>query len=114
MKRVLFKLNEVWVFFLSFFRMTYIANICGHKTKLKGSTTDGNDTMIMTMPLAANGNPDYCLDCIGNMSIQCAWCGGPIVIGSPITLYIPKDPSKVPTYATPYKRGNHMAFVGCL
>lgn len=114
MRSVLFVLEKIWVFLSSIFRTTYTANKCGHKTKRKGFMNYGEHTAIMTMPLAENGNPDYCLDCIGNMTIQCAWCDNRITIGSPVTLYIPKDSYKVPDYAVPYTEGGSKALVGCL
>lgn len=114
MKTVLFALEKFWIFISSFFRITYTANKCGHKTKRKGFMKDGDHTTIMTMPLAENGSPDYCLDCIGKMTIQCAWCENRINIGSPITLYTPKDSYEVPDHAVPYTEGGSKALVGCL
>ncbi len=46
------------------------------------------------------------------MTIQCAWCGEPIFIGDPVTLYLPRyEDMEVPGHAVPYGKG---AFVGCL
>ncbi len=66
------------------------------------------------MPLSENGKPDYCLECIGNMTIQCAWCENLIAIGSPITLYTPAEGYEVPGHAVPYTENSSKAFVGCL
>lgn len=96
------------------FREVHTANICGHKTHKKGPMYDGKATSVMEMPLAKNGHPDWCLECIGRMSIRCAWCGEPIVIGDPITLGIPIDEFKVPDYAVKYREGEEQALVGCL
>lgn len=114
MRSVLFALEKVWIFFSQIFRKTYTANKCGHKTKKKGFMKDGDHTTIMTMPLAESGSPDYCLDCIGKMTIQCAWCDNRISIGSPITLYTSKKPDEMPDHAVPYTEGGSGAFVGCL
>ncbi len=114
MRRVLFVLDKLWLQISYLFRTTYTANKCGHKTKLVGPIKDGDGQTIMTMPLAANGSPDYCLDCIGDMSIQCAWCENTITIGSPVTLYTPKDSYQVPDHAVPYTEGGSKALVGCL
>ena len=114
MKNVLSTLEKIWVFFSSIFRTKYIANKCGHTTKSKGFMKYGDHTTTMTMPLAENGKPDYCIQCISNMSIRCAWCGGPIAISSPITLYIPNDSFEVPDYAVTYSGGESIALVGCL
>ena len=68
----------------------------------------------MSMPLEENGSPDYCLDCIGQMSIRCTWCGGAIHVGDPITLYSPVGEFTPPEYAVVYDGGKKQAFVGCL
>lgn len=114
MKIVLFTLEKFWIFTSSFFRTVHTTNKCGHKTHKKGFMKDGKHTTVMDMPLAKNGKPDYCLKCIGNMSIRCAWCGGSIIIGNPVTLYIPTDTYDVPDYAIHYKKDNSKAVVGCL
>lgn len=96
------------------FRKTHTANICGHVTKKKGFIKYGDSTVIMEMPLEDNGHPDYCLDCISKMTIRCAWCGEPIVIGSPITLYLPTEGLDIPDHAVRYSEGKEQALVGCL
>ncbi len=53
----------------------------------------------------------YCPDCLGRMSIRCAWCGKFIFIGDPITLYTPKSSFPVPHYAVIHER---RCLVGCL
>lgn len=114
MQHVLLNLVKFWFFVSSIFKKTYTANKCGHKTKSKGVISEGDYTTTIQMPLEENGNPNYCLKCIENMSIQCAWCGDTIGIGSPITLYIPKDTFEVPDYAVSYTEGESKALVGCL
>jgi hypothetical protein len=108
-----FQLRLAWLGFSRRFRPIVTANICGHSTNTQGKFEAFGKTYAMIMPLAENGRPDYCIDCIGKMSIQCAWCGGSILIGEPITLYIPKDPSKMPAYAVAYD-ADPTCFVGCL
>ncbi len=76
-----------WVIVTNHFRETYHANKCGHITKLKGLMYDGIKKVIWRLPLSDNGNPNYCLDCVGDMSILCAWCNQPITVGSLVTLY---------------------------
>ena len=114
MGNVLLVLEKARVIFSSIFRPTYVANKCAHKTKNKGFVKAGDQTTIMTMPLEENGSPDYCLDCISKMRIQCAWCGDGIIIGHPITLYIPRDTYAVPDYAVSYREGGCEALVGCV
>lgn len=110
--RVLYAVQELLIALSNPFRKSHIANICGHLTRQKGLINDGRNTISMRMPLAKNGHPEYCLDCIGKMTIRCAWCGEPIIIGSPITLYTPKQSFVVPDYAVRY--GEEGALVGCL
>lgn len=112
--RVPFILQSFFTAVASPFRKVHTANICGHKTHKKGFVHDGESTSVMEMPLAKNGHPDYCLECIGKMGIRCAWCGEPITIGSPVTLYTPKKEFKVPDYAVRYGNGEEQALVGCL
>jgi len=66
----------------------YIATKCGHKTCSKGTVNTPYGKYKTKMPVI-NDKVEYCLDCIGKMTICCAWCGGPIFIGDPITLYSP-------------------------
>lgn len=94
------------------FQKKYQANICGHTTMRKGLIHNDMETIVTEMPLASNGSPDYCLECIGNMSIQCAWCNRPIFVGDPITLYIPQKSFVVPPHAVRYTE-NDSQLVGC-
>ncbi len=67
----LFWLRKVFLNVSRCFRKTYTANVCSHKTKQQDIMQhgDGRNT-IMEMPLADNGNPDYCVECIGKL--KCA------------------------------------------
>lgn len=114
MRSVLFALAKVWIFLTGIFRKTHTANKCSHKTKRKGFMKVGENGTIMSMPLTENGSPDYCLDCIGKLSIKCAWCGNDIAIGDPVTLYSPTESFVVPDHAVPYTEGGSKALVGCL
>lgn len=95
------------------FQKKHIANVCGHETHKKGFMCYGKSTIIWELPFAENGHPDYCLKCVEKMSIQCAWCGEPIITGSPITSYRPKKEFRVPDYAVKYDNGDNQDFVGC-
>jgi hypothetical protein len=112
----MYQLNILWIKATSFLRTTYVANKCGHETKKKGEIHFLGEISIMDMPLSENGNPDYCLGCIGDMTIQCAWCKNPIVIGSPITLYIPKENFEIPKHAVRYENPGKTrdSLVGCI
>jgi hypothetical protein len=63
---------------------------------------------------AGEGEVDYCFDCWVAMSIRCAWCPSPIMIGDPVTLYSPTDPDfQLPEGAVSYK-SDPMQVVGFL
>lgn len=110
---MLYYLKLCWLAMSHPFRETYVANICGHKTKKKGRIVSLGEGHIMDMPLSENGNPDHCLECIAAMSIKCAWCSGPIHIGSPVTLYVPKESFEVPDHAVRFQ-DDPQCLVGCL
>lgn len=87
------------------------ASICGHKTKLKGEVNAFGSTTTTEMDFP--DGPEYCLDCLGKMAIQCAWCGKAIFIGDPITLKVPNESFEVPEFAVKY-REDPLVLVGCL
>lgn len=95
----------------NFFRKDYVANKCGHKTKIKGRVCALGENFTLEMPLAENKKPDFCLDCISKMSIRCAWCGEPIHIGDPVTTLCVAQDYIPPEYAVRYEDNS---FVGCL
>ncbi|MFA6077976.1 MAG: hypothetical protein WC724_03065 [Candidatus Paceibacterota bacterium] len=93
----------------------YMATICGHHTKRTGKVSAFGHTITTKMPINEEGSVDYCLDCIAKMAIRCAWCGNPIFIGKPITLYTPVSADfKIPEYAVVYEREPSLQLVGCL
>jgi hypothetical protein len=107
-----YRLKVLWTSFLNIFKKKYVGNVCKHRTLLSGEIRAQSEGFLMKMPLEENGSPEYCLECIGKMSIRCAWCGEPIFIGDPVTLYKPVETFDVPEYAVPY--GDSKCFVGCL
>lgn len=111
LKKFLFCLREP-------FLETHTANICGHETKQEGfiHNDDFCKITIMEMPLTENGHPDYCLECIGNMSTHCAWCGKQIFIGDQITLYALKEGANVEINesSVSYELGGLTTYVGCV
>lgn len=86
---------------------------CGHKTRLSGTINAyGRSTKVKLEP-NEDGDIDYCLKCIEDMTIKCAWCEKPIFIGEPVTLYSPKNNDfDFPDDAHVYKE-NPLTFVGC-
>lgn len=91
-------------------RKRYFAQ-CGHLTRKKDTVTAFGKIIECEIPLH-NGFAEYCHACLAKMAIRCAWCGEPIFIGDPITLYSPNSKDvEMPKYAVPYENGT---FVGCL
>lgn len=95
-----------------------VATKCGHKTKKNGKVTAFGEAITTNI----NGDSvEYCHECLGRMAIRCAWCGKPIFIGDPVTLYIANS-SEMPDYAVFYDDENREAHnkpdsvevVGCL
>lgn len=93
--------------------LPYVATKCGHRTEQEGRVLAFEHSTITKMQENESGSVDYCLDCIGKMAIQCAWCGKPIFIGDPITLYTPRRDSKTPEHAMIYNK-EPLQLVGCL
>jgi len=97
------------------FSKRYVAGICKHETKGAGEISAFDETQLIKMPLNDGGVPDFCLDCISKMAIQCAWCGEPITIGSPIALYTPSDLASVKLDLKIHQHNDDPnQFVGCL
>jgi len=77
-----------WVRIIRCFNLSYIATECGHKTKMHGVLGRGDESTKFHLGYdITTGRPEYCLACIDAMEIACAWCGKPIQIGDPITVY---------------------------
>jgi len=93
------------------FGRTYTASECGHKTKRALVVSALGDCR---RGIFKKDDLEYCSDCLANMVIKCAWCGEPIFIGDPVTLYTPiqKD-FTVPKHAVIYKK-EPLQLVGCL
>lgn len=89
------------------------ATQCGHRTKHAGGVSAFGKTVWLQPPKNDSGSTDYCLECIGKMTIRCAWCGEPIFVGEPITLFAPVDVFDVPEHAVLHRAGTS-EFVGCL
>ena len=100
------------LFFYNIFGKTYTASACGHTTKLFALTYVELLKEKLFTSLAKN--PKYCPDCRAKMTIRCAWCGKPILVGGAITLYTPsRKDFVVPDYALVYRK-NPLQLVGCL
>ncbi len=97
------------------FRRTYIANVCGHETHQEHNGRVRDKALTMGVPLAHNGEPDFCVACVTDMSIRCARCGKPIVVGDIVTLHVPAVDFEVPDFAVWHQLDEkRQALVGCL
>lgn len=105
------------------FNSEVLALECGHKTKIKGAIEVFlGKSMVpskinMSLSLDDKGNASHCFKCIEEGSIRCAWCGGTILPGDPITLYCTTNENFIlPEYAVEYNPDNHdkPSYVGCL
>jgi hypothetical protein len=115
MNSLLFYLQLFWAAITKPVKKTYKANVCSHETNKSGRISSLGRISLMKMPLSENGNPDYCLECIGKMAIECAWCKEPISIGDPVTLYIANEEnaSELSEHAVRYAE-DPQCVVGCL
>lgn len=86
---------------------------CGHKTKIEDWVEAFGEKTKIKVPVT-NGKTLYCHKCLEKMTIQCAWCELPIFIGSPVTLYSPRDKEKsMPKHAVLHNK-EYNFYVGCL
>lgn len=95
----------------TFFGREIVAD-CGHKTKKRDKIRAYGKSTVITLPTKDNKTL-YCHKCIEKMTIKCAWCGGVIFIGDPITLYTTIDKNYALEHAVLYKE-DPLQFVGCL
>lgn len=82
---------------------------CGHRSKWKTVLEIDGIKGVFKLPK----NKEYCGKCFAEAAIKCAWCGGTILPGDPITLYTPKKDFEIPNHAVIYKRVP-LQLVGCL
>lgn len=82
--------------------------MCGHKTKLIRKIEVFGEQCVWEQ---SRKKLEYCCECFAGMTIRCAWCGKPILIGDSVTLYFPKPEFVIPEYAVRYKEKQ---VVGCL
>ncbi len=92
------------------FRRKIVAG-CGHETLKKDIITAFGESCEIKIPII-NGKTDYCHRCIEKMTIKCAWCGKPIFIGMPVTLYVVKKDFVLPDGAVWFNE-NQRQPVGC-
>lgn len=106
-------MNKISEFLHTFFGRKIQATECGHKTRIKDWVEAYGERIQIKIPVQ-NGKTLYCHKCLEKMTIRCAWCGKPIFISEPITLYSPMDKNfKTPEWAVQYDKELN-SYVGCL
>lgn len=95
-----------------FFQPKNILADCGHLTKAVDVLTVFGYGCTTRLPIIG-GHTAYCHACLAKMVIRCAWCGQPIFVGDPVTLYTPGQNFVLPEYAQIYRR-DPLQIVGCL
>lgn len=92
-------------------RLYTITADCGHEAWKKGEVTAFGTSRTLWLPIR-NGSTPYCHACLAKMTIRCAWCGEPIFIHDPVTLFSrTNEDSEIPDHAVRYPDNR---FVGCL
>jgi len=81
MKKFLFKMR---LFFCNIFGRNYTAKICKHQTRLVAEFDVFGTEVIFVLN---KKHLKYCPQCLARMSTRCSWCGKPILVGDPVTLY---------------------------
>lgn len=86
---------------------------CGHSTKMRGRVVgfDG-DSFLAELPVV-DDTTTYCHDCLGKMTIRCAWCSRSIFVGKPITLSVQPLAAQMPAYARYLNLDEGRAYIGC-
>jgi len=88
---------------------------CGHEIKSrKGKVRAFGETIETTVPVDEQDVTAYCHACLSTMAILCAWCGKPIFIGDPVTLYTPRNGNYKPPEGSRIYREDPLQLVGCL
>jgi hypothetical protein len=106
MRRLWNRLAAVWYFYCG---RDYEC-LCGHVAKRKTKISIGHEWGVYVL----DQKREHCPNCFMNAMAYCAWCSRYILPGSPITLYTPRDPNKLPPHARVYKRTPKLMVVGCL
>jgi hypothetical protein len=85
---------------------------CGHATRRRGILQVDEGYLLVHCPAP---QPLFCLDCLTQHTIPCAWCGCSILPGDPVTLYSPTNPAFMPKSRGVVRfSDNPVTYVGCL
>lgn len=86
---------------------------CGHEiTALKAVVACGEEEHQISLDLEGEDQVEYCLDCWTKAIRHCAWCGFPILPGSPITLCYPEEMELSPIDGIPEYEHESGRYVG--
>lgn len=91
----------------------FTATICGHQTQRKGDVVAFGHKTGLQMPINNHGSVDYCLNCIGKMTIQCVLCGEPIFVPEPVALVKRDQNDDIPPHAVLYLE-EQQVWIACL
>lgn len=86
---------------------------CGHSTKLFGQITAYETDGGIFAPVDHLGRVTLCLSCVSKMSIRCAWCTRPIVVGDSVSLLAPHEEFVLEDYMVVYQ-DDPLLLVGCM
>ncbi len=103
-------INErVECLFYQYFGRSYECG-CGHVAKRKTLVVHEGESNVFVLPQSH----EFCPDCWPKQAIKCAWCGEPIYLGDPVTLYSPNNSNfVVPAHAMVYQQ-KPLQLVGCM
>ena len=85
---------------------------CGHVGYRLALVRFDGHTGLIQCPVK-HGQTPYCPRCLERMTIRCAWCGQPIFVGDPVTLYTNIPEREMPDYAVPFSL-EPRRYIGCL
>lgn len=85
---------------------------CGHQTKIRDTVTAFGKTEFLNL-LFQKGKIPHCHKCLEKMVIQCAWCGGPIWTGAPITLYSKTSRAKLTPHTVVHEKDQVAGCISC-
>ncbi len=104
-------------------RNSKVSSKCGHITRVRGRVKyyppiyEGveESNIAITLKLDENATADQCIYCIQESSVRCAWCGGTILPGEPVTLYTSKQHNVMPSKEAlvDENESGDLSYVGC-
>jgi hypothetical protein len=90
------------------------AYCCGHMTNAEDFLEYEGERAVLELKIDESGETFYCHKCLQEMTIKCAWCGKPIFVGAPVTLYkaAENEEKNLPVYAVLFNKEEN-TYLGC-